>query len=292
LFDSKVGIKYSSASFRLNLTFYKEKNMLEVTPKVFVIAESKINQAGLQDYLSELGVPEWKTDTDVDAQILTEVAGKSCYKSFSTDLNKNLTRANARDNHTYIQEGIIGTKHGSVLEHSSVTFALVDVSRVLTHELVRHRPGTGFSQESGRYVRTDEIRMYIPPEIKENDILCKAFIEKVVEIERFYKELEEISGVNTMTNFAQKKRMTSALRRILPEGRANTIIFTSNHRSLRHLIQVRTSEHAEVEIREAFVQLYSIINQAFPAMYADAKIVPSSDKNDDIPQIIFENEKI
>lgn len=266
--------------------------MQQVTPKAFLIAESKINPEGLSQYLNELNVPDWKSDAENDAQLLIEVAGKTCYKSFSTDLNKNLTRANARDNHTYIQQGIVDTKHGSVLEHASITLALVDVSRVLTHELVRHRAGTAFSQESGRYVRTDEIRMYIPPEISSNPDLCKLFIQKVFLIESFYKELEEVSGVNSMTNFAEKKRMTSALRRILPEGRANTIIFTSNHRTLRHIIQLRTSAHAEVEIREAFVELFVLVRNLFPAIYADAIVTATDNPDDDIPEITFKNEKI
>lgn len=266
--------------------------MRVVTPKVFVLAQTKIDQEGLDQYLTELGVPDWTTNAATDAEKLIEVAGKTCYKSFSTDLNKNLTRANARDNHTYIQKGIIGTKHGSVLEHVSVTFALVDVSRVLTHELVRHRVGSAFSQESGRYVRTDVISMYIPPEISENDLLMQEFCNTVTMIEERYKLLEEISGVNNMKDFGKKKRITSALRRILPEGRANTIIVTLNHRTIRHLIQLRTSEHAEVEIREEFVQLFTMMKQTFPAIYADAIVQTTTDPEDDLPQIVFTNEKI
>jgi len=266
--------------------------MQQVTPKIFVLAQTKINEEGLQDYLNNMHVPEWTTDAVSDAEKLIEVAGKACYQSFSTDLNKNLTKVGGRNNHDYIQAGIVGMKHGSVLEHASVTMALVDVSRVLTHELVRHRVGTAYSQESGRYVRTDVIKMYIPMEISENSALLHEFLDTVEMIEMQYKKLEALSGVDTMSDFGKKKRLTSALRRILPEGRANSIIVTMNHRTIRHLIELRTSVHAEVEIREAFAQLYSIIRPVFPAIYGDGVVSFPPDDPHDIPVITFASEKV
>ena len=86
-----------------------------VTPRVFVIGESVAIQEGLQSMLDYLGVPEWKTDAESDTEKLSEIAGKLCYMSFDTDLNANLTRTGTRNNHDYLQQGIIATKHGSVL---------------------------------------------------------------------------------------------------------------------------------------------------------------------------------
>src|SRR3990172_5736060 len=136
-----------------------------VEPKVFVLATSKINMAseeGMLSFLESIGVSDWFTDAGSDAELLAEVAGKNCYMSFDKSLNKNLTRVGTRNNHDYIQEQIVGTGHGSVLEHGSVTLAFVDVSRVFTHELVRHRAGAAYSQQSGRYVRTDVLAFYLP----------------------------------------------------------------------------------------------------------------------------------
>ncbi len=149
-----------------------------VTPKVFVIGESTQIKEGMEAMLDHLGVPDWHTDAVSDAEMLSEVAGKLCYMSFDTDLNKNLTRTGMRNNEQYLQEGIIATKHGSVLEHTVVNFVLLDVSRVLTHELVRHGDGTAFSQESGRYVRR-ELGMFIPSIISEQPALLEAFIEAI-----------------------------------------------------------------------------------------------------------------
>ena len=46
---------------------------------------------------------------------------------------------------------VIKKRHFSVLEHAHATFRLKDISRVLTHQLIRHRLFS-FSQESQRYV--------------------------------------------------------------------------------------------------------------------------------------------
>ena len=136
-----------------------------VNPRAFLIAETKVDYAAMDHALLSLGVDGWASDGGTDADVLTEFAGKSCYMSFDKNLNLNLTKVGGRPNSAYIQDGIIGNKHGSVLEHSTVTFFLANVSRVVTHELVRHRAGTAFSQTSGRYVRSDEVDMFLPKEI-------------------------------------------------------------------------------------------------------------------------------
>lgn len=258
-----------------------------VNPKVFVIGESRQVESGLKAMLAELGTPDWETDAHSDTEMLSEVAGKLCYMSFDTDLNSNLTRTGTRNNNDYLQKGIIATKHGSVLEHTVVNFVLLDVSRVLTHELVRHGDGTAFSQESGRYVRR-ELGMYIPDIIKENPELLAGFIEAAENIEAQYTKLVVLSGVNESTDFNWKKKMTSALRRVLPEGRANAIFFSANHRAIRHIIQMRTDRHAEEEVRRAFVPVYETMLARYPALYNDATL----ETVDGITEVRFCTEKV
>ena len=258
-----------------------------VTPKVFVIGESTQIKEGMDAMLDHLGVPDWQTDAVSDAEMLSEVAGKLCYMSFDTDLNKNLTRTGMRNNEQYLQEGIIATKHGSVLEHTVVNFVLLDVSRVLTHELVRHGDGTAFSQESGRYVRR-ELGMFIPSIISEQPALLEAFIEAAENIEEQYTKLVDLSGINDSPDFNWKKKMTSALRRVLPEGRANAIFFSANHRAIRHIIQMRTDRHAEEEVRLAFVPVFYAMLERYPALYKDANVSVV----DGIIEVRFDTEKV
>lgn len=258
-----------------------------VAPKVFVIGETRKIDDELQAMLDELGTPEWTTDAHSDTELLSEVAGKLCYMSFDTDLNKNLTRTGTRNNSDYLQKGIIATKHGSVLEHTVVNFVLLDVSRVLTHELVRHGDGTAFSQESGRYVRR-ELGMYIPSIISEQPELLASFIAAAENIETRYTELVALSGINESTDFDWKKKMTSALRRVLPEGRANAIFFSANHRAIRHIIQMRTDRHSEEEVRRAFVPVFFTMLNRYPSLYCDGKV----EIVEGIEEVRFDTEKV
>lgn len=237
-----------------------------VKPEVFLIAETKLTSDQFK-FLNHIGANNWHTNAPSDAERLTEIAGKTCYMSFNTKLNKNLTKVRENKNRDYIQKGLIAVGHGSVLEHSSVTFAICDVSRIFTHELVRHRAGCAYSQVSGRYVRTDQIEAYKPKHLtdEENHMLSEALLS----IEIMYKTLESKVFKRIGNDFDTKKKVTSALRRILPNGQGNHIIFTANHRALRHIIQMRTSEHAEEEIKEVFEEILLILKSRYPNIYED-----------------------
>lgn len=242
-----------------------------VTPKAYLIAETSIDDAVMLDALRSLGVENWTTDSDNDAEILTEFAGKSCYMSFDTSLNSNLTKVGTRSNHDYIQKGIVAQHHGSVLEHSTVTFFLTNVSRIVTHELVRHRAGAAYSQTSGRYVRTDNVQMYFPYELDDYPAAADIFRRAMQQMEDSVAELARITDIDNQ-DFATKKRLTSAFRRLIGNGQSNHIVVTANHRSWRHMIEMRTSPHAEEEIRIVFADISRQLRAKFPAIYADAKV--------------------
>lgn len=260
-----------------------------VQPEVFILAETKLVNEGVQDFLNFLEVPEWTTDAKSDTEKLIEIAGKTCYMSFSTDLNKNLTRVGGRNNEQYLQEGLIKTRHGSVIEHGTVTFALMNISRVVTHELIRHRAGAAYSQLSGRYVRLDEIVMADLPSCIDNDEYGSALFCKAVEtVEHFAIELARHYKLDTSTDFALKKEVTSAIRRIIGNGQANHIIATFNHRAIRHIIAMRSSVHAEEEIRRVAERMWDIVSVRYPAIYADGKV----EVINGIKQVTFDHDKV
>ena len=240
-----------------------------VNPRAFLIAETKVDYAAMDHALLSLGVEGWTSDGGTDADVLTEFAGKSCYMSFDKNLNLNLSKVGGRPNSAYIQDGIIGNKHGSVLEHSTVTFFLTNVSRVVTHELVRHRAGTAFSQTSGRYVRSDEIDMYLPDELAVYPEAVAVFQRANEQMEDNLAELVEITGIEDMTDFGLKKRLTSAFRRLIGNGQANHLVMTANHRAWRHIIEMRTSVHAEEEIRVIIGDVAQQLKDKFPTIYGD-----------------------
>lgn len=218
----------------------------------------------------------------------------NCYMSFDTTLNKNLTRVGTRSNQDYIQDQIIKTGHGSVIEHGTMTFFLVNVSRVLTHELVRHRAGTAFSQVSGRYVRTDKINFWLPSIIKKDPWAAEFFYNAFATMELWIRQLEDHFKIDEMkgsVGFKIKKILTSAFRRIIGNGQSNHIVLTCNHRSLRHMIELRTDASAEEEIRIIFMQMFDQVKDRYPGLYADAKIVYDDDQSG-LFSVKFEGRKV
>jgi len=130
------------------------------------------------------------------------------------------------------------------------------------------------SQESLRYVRPSELTFWLPPELDDK----RAKIQTVVEnIEKDYDELEALYNWNAM-DFGVKKRVTSALRRILPQGMANAIIWTANHRTIRHVITMRTDESAEIEIRLVFDRVAQLMKKKYPLIYQDFERTELEDK--------------
>lgn len=240
-----------------------------VLPKCFMIAHTALHGAGITAMLDELGIPDWDTEAESPSEWLTEFAGKSCYMSFDLSLNQNLTKVGTRTNEEYISEGILKQKHGSVIEHSTATFFLKDVSRVVTHELVRHRVGTAYSQTSGRYVRVGEIDYYVPKCVVDRPDIHALFARAFRLQEEIALEMAERFGLNECPDFAYKKECTSAIRRIIGNGQATNIVVTGNHRSWRHMIAMRTAKGAEEEIRVTFRAIANELANHFPALYSD-----------------------
>ncbi|MFQ5840403.1 MAG: FAD-dependent thymidylate synthase [Candidatus Methylomirabilales bacterium] len=248
--------------------------MKQVEPQVFLLARPAINEEGLQAYLEAVGAPGWTTDAPSAAEKLIEVAGRSCYRSFEPGLNPNV--AKIREGSAAYLANILQVKHGSVLEHASWSFAFYHVSRVFTHELVRHRAGTAISQESLRFVRLNEIPAWIPPEIAAHPEAVAIFQETIETCEAAERRLTEILRLEGRP-FHEKKVLTSAMRRVVPDGVATTIIWTANARTLRWVIEARTEPGAEVEIRSVFGKVAEILRREAPHLFGDFRAIPLAD---------------
>lgn len=250
--------------------------MHPVKPLVFKIAETSINASAVRHMLEELNGRTEQMETmlqgSTSAEALTEVAGRMCYRSYGVGVNPNITKIRT-DSSEYLKN-TLAKGDGSIFEHASVTFAFLNVSRVFTHELVRHRVGVAISQESMRYVRVTDVGMWLPDEL---DAVQKAVIEECVGLtEDFYRNLEETFDWDKMT-MPQKKAATSALRRIIPDGIATNIIWTTNHRNLRHVLEQRTDPAAEIEIRQVFDEVGKIAQSSWPLIYQDFVREPQDD---------------
>src|SRR5215213_10080368 len=60
---------------------------------------------------------------------------------------------------------VIESGHGSTIEHVVFTFGITGVSRTLSHQLVRHRAGVAFDQQSQRYVTYKQAATMLPQTI-------------------------------------------------------------------------------------------------------------------------------
>jgi thymidylate synthase (FAD) len=241
--------------------------MNPIEPLVIKLAETKLDEAGVKKLAEHYAALDWLNRARElqpnDSEFLIELAGRSCYKSFGVGINPNVTRI--RENPKDYLTNVLEKGDGSILEHATVTFGFLNVSRVFTHEIVRHRAGTAMSQESLRYVRPREISLWVPPDLGQ---ASNKFSEAIEEIEQRYHDLETQFDWETMS-FDEKKRVTSSLRRILPDGIATNLIWTANHRTIRWVIEMRTHPSAEVEIRKVFGEVAEICMRDYPLLYAD-----------------------
>ena len=288
--------------------------MISVYPKVFFIAETKSvlsreefaddpRLPGIMQWLHHIGEQEavkcLSHMRGSDLEQIIELAARRCYKSFAPGLNPNVTKV--RTDSAVFHENILKQKHGSVAAHGHVTYAFEDVSRVFTHEVVRNSTGNDMSQESLRYVRLDQIKFWVPPVIAVQEktmalplpmaVLSNLsdpwpvkemtpadIFEHVVQTcEWAQAALATYYDIENMTDFEQKKKLTSAFRRVAPEGLATGIVMTFNIRSLRWIIEQRTAPWAEEEIRIVFNIVAKDAMARWPMVFQDFKEVDTAD---------------
>ena len=256
-------------------------------PEVRLLGSTGVDDMTVDHFLEALGAANFQSDAH-DGEELIEIAGRLCYKSFEVGLNKNVTKVR-EGNKNYIAN-ILKSRHGSVLEHASVTFGLLNVSRIFTHEIVRHRAGTAFSQESMRFVRVDEVSLYKPDAFEKHLAPVDAEIIMAALNALASSHEEQLKAIMNMVpwdklDFHAKKVLTSALRRWGLAGQLTNIIVTANHREWRHICQMRISEGAEEEIVKIQTLIAEQLQEAFPNIYQDMTF-------DENGFVHFEHEKV
>jgi thymidylate synthase (FAD) len=249
--------------------------MHETTPSVFLIARPSIDFDGMRAYLRDVGGESWlerrldeadgKEENINAGELLLEFGGRACYRSWEPGLNPNVSKIRT-DRREYFAN-ILRSGHGSVLEHASYSFAIRNCSRVFTHELVRHRAGSAFSQESLRYVRLTDIGFRVPPALEP---VREQVLSIVEQLEEFQVSAANALGIDSEgVPFHVKKEVTSALRRLAPIGLSTDIVWSANARTLRHVIEMRTAEGAEEEMRLVFDKVARIMCTEAPNLFQD-----------------------
>ncbi|SDF85744.1 FAD-dependent thymidylate synthase [Sporolituus thermophilus] len=152
---------------------------------------------------------------------------------------------------------IISLGHLSTLEHVTFTFAIEGVSRVLTHQLVRHRIAS-YSQQSQRYVKEHDFEYILPPSIGANPAAKEKFAALMETIRDVYDELVAL-GVHQ-----------EDARYVLPNATETKIVVTMNARSLLHFFQLRCCNRAQWEIRRLAETMLAEVRQVAPLLFAKA----------------------
>lgn len=246
---------------------------------VNLIGHSMPDVQGIMDWLMTLGVSPTVRSSLVskDPETLIMLAAKRCYNSFEPGLNPNVTKVR-NDRETYF-ENILSSGHGSVLEHATFSFAIEGVTRVFTAEMNRHRAGVAISEASMRYIRLDDIPFWMPDSLRpeagdsEETIQLKEKSMRIMRgtfsvCEASYKELCDLWGVEDRP-FAEKKQLTSMFRRVVPMGVSTGGVWTLNARALRHVLELRSTIHAEEEIRHVAMEMLSAAKKRFPLLFGD-----------------------
>ncbi|HEX5179747.1 MAG TPA: FAD-dependent thymidylate synthase [Gemmatimonadaceae bacterium] len=209
-----------------------------------------------------------------DGERLSEFAGRLCYMS-----QRNPASRSTRE---YI-ENIKRQGHGSVLEHATYSLLLEGVSRSLTHELVRHRAGFAYSQLSQRYVDESEANFVVPPAIIGDERLETAWREQIESAQRSYVMLVE----ELMKRYAwvadkvhRRKMAREGARGVLPNSTETKIVVTANARAWRTMLELRSSEGAELEIRRAAVAVLRLLSREAPALFSDFEIYEADDRRE------------
>jgi len=136
---------------------------------------------------------------------------------------------------------VIESGHGSTIEHVVFTFAISGVSRTLSHQLVRHRAGVAFDQQSQRYVTYKGAATMLPHSIAEGDPdLRERYEEQVDGALGLYGDLLGAGVPGEDARF------------VFPNATRTNLVMTTNLRALIHMSGLRLCTMAQWEIRRLF----------------------------------------
>ena len=237
-------------------------------PRVYLVGRQVVDPGAVERFLSEHELT-WATDTEVGAERLAEMAGRLCYMSYGKG---------RKTNREFLQH-LVDVGHGSVLEHAVWSFLVTGVSRSFTHELVRHRHFS-YSQLSQRYVNESESPYVEPDVIAADPALHAVWVAAVNAAREAYDRLVEglVKRYASEPDATLRRKLArQAARSVLPNATETRIFVTGNARALRHFIEMRGSEAADVEIRKVALQVLGIMRREAPHLFADYERVALPD---------------
>src|SRR5689334_17355857 len=205
---------------------------------------------------------------------LAEFAGRICYMSQHNPAHRTTAE--------YL-ENIKKQGHGSVLEHAVYVLLIEGISRSCSHELVRHRAGFGYSQLSQRYVDESEANFVMPPAIQGDLALEKEWEKQAEAAQTAY--VAAVEGLMKRYEWVEdkvhrRKMAREAARSVLPNATETKIVVSGNARAWRTMLELRTSEGAELEIRRLAIAVLRALQQEAHALFSDFEIYVAEDRQE------------
>lgn len=182
------------------------------------------------------------------------VAGRRCYsaaevETLSQKIDEEVTAK-------FIQK-LLSLGHHSALEHASFTFAVEGISRVTSHQLVRHRIAS-YSQQSQRYVKESQFEYVIPSLISQKPALKNIFENTMRELQKVYR------------HFLQEGIPPEDARYVLPNATETKIVFTMNARELLHFFRLRCCLRSQWEIVQLAENMLMEVKKVAPNIFRGA----------------------
>jgi thymidylate synthase (FAD) len=262
-------------------------------PSVILVSQPQLVAEGIHRFAERAGLldyPKLYADTPIgrllehvdadpedrtvsDGEMLIEFAGRQCYRAWRK----------GRENEAYIKN-ILEVKHGSVLAHAHFSFHLADISRALSLELNRHAAGNDISQESQRFVDASDANFVVPPALLDlwaGDLECESAqrwaAARHAEVEDYIIVQKELtSRIEAEPSLKKRtmlqKRANEAARASLPAAVETQGVWTFNFRSLRHIINLRGDQSADLEIRRFAAVLAGECKTMAPNVFYDVEI--------------------
>lgn len=205
-------------------------------------------------------------------------AAKLCYSN--SDVDKLMDRLDEQKSREFV-EMLNDMGHESPTEHATFTFAIEGVSRALLAQITRHRLAS-YSVQSQRYVRLEDFKYIIPPEIQQSpealEIFQNAMKRDAEDYERISAILKEKHKKQNIqdgmdekqaSRTAEKKAIEDA-RFVLPNACETKMIVTMNARSLQNMFNQRCCNRAQWEIHELADRMLKLVYDVAPSLFKNS----------------------
>jgi thymidylate synthase (FAD) len=236
--------------------------------------EPRITLLARPEFLEPTHLPVAWLGDGTGGERLAEFAGRLCYMSQANPAK--------RPTREYL-DNIKKQGHGSVLEHANYSLLVEGVSRSLTHELVRHRAGFAYSQLSQRYVDESKAAFVVPPAVIGEEKLETAWREQIESAQRTYVTMVEqlMERYGWIADRVHRRKMArEAGRAVLPNATETKIVVTGNVRAWRTMLELRSSEGAEMEIRRFAVATLRLLQREAPGFFSDFVFYVAEDRRE------------